>query len=138
MQLLERIPVIKWFTIFWGIYMVIWAMVEGGLWATVLAAWLSTFVLGGWLFNRFLRGRTVSTGGWLLLSAVAGAAVGIGCGLLTLALMAIKTGLHAHGPEFSAAELAWVLQQIPIWALAGLLGGLGLGFLLKAGSRQAD
>ena len=46
--------------------------------------------------------------------------------------MAIKTGLHAHGPEFSGSELDWVLQQIPMWALVGLLGGLGLGFLLKA------
>jgi hypothetical protein len=132
MQIPDRIPATKWFSILWVVYMVIWTMLEGGLWATVFAALLTTIVMVGWLFNRFLYGRTVSTGGWLLLSAVLGAAVGISSGLLTLALMAIKTGLHAHGPEFSGGELDWVLQQIPMWALAGLLGGLGLGFLLKA------
>jgi hypothetical protein len=45
--------------------------------------------------------------------------------------MAVKTGLHAHGPEFTPAEINWVLQQTPIWTAAGLLAGLGLGQIVK-------
>jgi NhaP-type Na+/H+ or K+/H+ antiporter len=57
--------------------------------------------------------------------------MGLGSALLILFLMALKTGLHAHGPEFSAIEVSWVLQQIPLWAAAGLAGGLGVGLLLR-------
>jgi hypothetical protein len=43
--------------------------------------------------------------------------------------MALKTGLHAHGHEFTRAEIAWVLGRTPLWALAGLFAGLGVGLL---------
>jgi hypothetical protein len=128
----------KWFTILWGLYMVVWAALEGGLRTTVFAAIWTAILIIGYLFNRFLAGRTLSTGSWLLVSAVLGALIGMGSGLLTLVLMAIKTGLHAHGPEYSAAELNWALQQLPLWTLAGLLAGLGLGLLLKAVLTQMD
>jgi NhaP-type Na+/H+ or K+/H+ antiporter len=53
----------------------------------------------------------------------------LGSSLLTLVFMAIKTGLHAHGPEFTLQEIQWVSQQTPLWAAVGLLIGLGLGML---------
>lgn len=132
MQLPDRIPLIKWITILWMGFMAIWAMLEGGVQATVFAALFTSLVTAGQLFNRYLRGRRFSTNSWLAFSAVAGAVTGMGCGLFTLLFMAIKTGLHAHGPEFTAADIDWVLQQIPLWTFAGLLGGLGLGFLGRA------
>ena len=54
---------------------------------------------------------------------------GLGFGLLTLLIMAVKTGLHGHGPEFSPAEISWVIDQIPLWSLVGLLAGLGVGIV---------
>lgn len=138
MQLPDRIPALRWITIIWGVYMVAWATLESGLWATVLAAVLTTSTLLGHLFNRVLSGRMLSTTVWLLITAVFGALLGLGSALLTLIFMAVKTGLHAHGPEFSALELNWVFQQLPLWTFAGLIGGLGLGLILKAVSTQTD
>jgi hypothetical protein len=62
--------------------------------------------------------------------------MGLGCALLGLALMAIKTGLHGHGPEFTAAEIEWLVGQIPVWTAAGVPAGLGLGMLILAFRRQ--
>ena len=138
MRIPDGIPGIKWITVIWGVYVVVWATLESGLWATVFAAVLTVIALFGHLFNRFLSGRMLSPVVWLVVTAVFGALFGLGSALLTLIFMAIKTGIHAHGPEFSTLELNWVFQQIPLWTLAGLLGGLGLGLLLIAVSAQAD
>lgn len=138
MQLPDRIPGVKWITIVWVVTMVVWAVLEGGLWATVLAALLSSMTLLAHLANRVLVGRKLTLGAWLSATAVFGALLGLGSALSGLLFMAVKTGLHAHGPEFSAGELNWVIQQIPLWAFVGLLGGLGLGLLLKAVSTQSD
>ena len=46
--------------------------------------------------------------------------------------MAVKTGLHAHGPEYSAAQMAAVVGQWPFWVGAGVLAGMGLGMLALA------
>jgi len=138
MQLPDRVPGLKWITILWALYAVIWALLESGLWPTILLAVLSGIVILGHLANRVLCGRKMALGIWLLSAAVLGALLGLGSALLTVGLMAVKTGLHAHGPEFSALEINWVIQQIPFWTLAGLLAGLGLGLLLKAVSAKID
>ena len=64
--------------------------------------------------------------------ALWGLAMGAGTVLMSLFLMAIKTGLHAHGPEFSPAEITAVWQLLPLWSLVGVLAGLGAGLLLLA------
>lgn len=138
MQLPNRVPALKWITVIWGIYVVVWAALESGLWTTVFAAVLTAIVLFGHLFNRVLSGRKLSPVVGVSVTAVIGALFGLGSAVFTLFFMAIKTGLHAHGPEFSALEINWIFQQIPLWTLAGLLGGLGLGLLLIAVSTQTD
>jgi hypothetical protein len=65
----------------------------------------------------------------VLVTAVSGLALGAGSGLLSLLFMAVKTGLHAHGPEFSQAEIAWVWNGMLLWTTVGLLVGLGLGLI---------
>ena len=55
--------------------------------------------------------------------------MGLIFGALTLAFMAIKTGLHGHGPEFAPDEISWVISQMPLWAMFGFLVGGGLGAL---------
>jgi hypothetical protein len=128
----------KWLLLFWAAVMVVWAVLEGGLLLTVFAAFLTALLVLMQLFRRYFQHRQKSNRQFLFLAALAGAALGFGGGSLTIVLMAIKTGLHAHGPEFSTAELIWVLQQIPLWTVVGLLAGLGLGLLVKAGTSGED
>jgi len=68
-----------------------------------------------------------------LVTAVFGGLLGVGSTLLSFLFIAVKTGLHAHGPEFTQAEIAWVWNAAPLWTAVWLLVGLGLG-LIWAGS----
>lgn len=81
-----------------------------------------------------LAGRS-AVGAWLgvLVTAVSGGLFGVGSALLTFVFMAVKTGLHAHGPEFTQAEIVWVWDVAPLWTAVWLLVGLGIG-LIWAGS----
>ena len=81
----------------------------------------------GW--QRWLGGRRVGRGIGVLVTAVSGGVLGAGSGLLTFAFMAVKTGLHAHGPEFTQAEIAWVRGVLPLWTAVWLLIGLGVGLI---------
>jgi len=53
----------------------------------------------------------------------------------TLFLMALKTGIHAHGPEYTMAEVAWVWRQLPLWVAAGTLAGTGLALVAAGRAR---
>ena len=94
---------------------------------------LTMILLVGYSWQRWLGGKTVQKVMGVLATAVSGLILGAGSGLLTLVFMAVKTGLHAHGPEFSQMEIAWVWNNLPLWTAVGLLAGLGVG-LIWAGS----
>lgn len=129
MQIPDQLPGLKWLTIGWGLYSVVWITLEGSVPGVVLIGGWSTAVILGRAGQRWLAGRQVSRAGWLVMTAVAGLLFGIGCGVLTLLGMVIKTGLHAHGPEFSPAQIEWVWAQLPLWTAVGLLTGLGVGLV---------
>lgn len=134
----ERVPGLKWLTVVWGVYGVLWIAPEGVLWQALLLGVGTTAVLILHLGQKYLGGRALAVGPWLGMTAVSGLCLGAGSGLLTLFFMAMKTGLHAHGPEFSLEEINWVMGRTPLWALVGLLSGLGLGLLAwGAGASQA-
>lgn len=129
MQIPHKLPGLKWLTAVVGIYGVIWIGLEGGLWRSVLLAVGVTAISLLYLWQKYLGGRSLVAEKWLGLTAVSGLLFGLSSSLLTLLLMAVKTGLHGHGPEFSLAEIGWVAQQIPLWTAVGLLAGLGLGMI---------
>ncbi len=110
-----------------GVYTAVWITLEGSLWQVVVmgVGWTAVFLL--YLIQKQWGGRLA--GGWRWV--VIGLLMGLGSGVLTLFFMVIKTGLHAHGPEFTPDEIVWALNQIPIWTVAGLLTGLGLFLLTK-------
>ncbi|HMT20044.1 MAG TPA: hypothetical protein PKE20_02165 [Promineifilum sp.] len=115
-----------------GLYAIVWLALEGSVARDLLLA-IPLSALGMYsILARFLGGRTLSPSRLIALSSFAGLAYGIGLALMMLFLMALKTGLHAHGPEYMPAEVAWVWRQLPLWGSAGALAGLGLGFLSAA------
>lgn len=126
MQIPERIPGLKWLKIGLAGYFVVWVALEGDLAQTVGLGVLSCVVAAAHLIERWGRGRIISRRIWLMSLAGVGSLIGVCSGLATLAFMAVKTGLHAHGPEFTSAEIARIWQMIPLWAIVGATVGLAL------------
>ena len=112
-----------------AVYGIAWIAMEGELYRAIIMAILFTALLGGLLIQRFLGGRTVSERDWILACAGIGTFFGVSIALMILLFMAVKTGLHGHGPEFTQDQIEWVLSQMLFWGAAGLLGGLGLGLI---------
>ena len=138
MRLPDRVPGLKWLTIVVSIYAIIWISLEGDLRQVFLLSAGLVILLMGYLLQRFLAGRILSLFAWLGLCAGGGVILGLIFGILTLTLMAIKTGLHGHGPEFTPDEIAWVLSQIPLWSALGILVGTGLGALAAGFSSRSQ
>jgi len=136
MQIPERIPGLKAATILLGLYAAAWITLEGALSQVIVLAAAVAVVTTGHLLQKYLGGHRLPAGRWLALTAAAGFSIGLATGVLTVVFMALTTGLHAHGPEFTPAEIAWVFRQIPLWTVAGLLLGLGLGSLSASASSK--
>ena len=129
MQIPSHTPYLKPIGLLLGVYAAVWMSLEGSVPHDLLLAALLLALLAAALLARFLGGRRLSPGQAIVLGAAVGLVYGAAVTLLTLFLMALKTGLHAHGPEYSAAEIAWVWRQLPLWAGAGMLTGAGLALL---------
>jgi hypothetical protein len=130
MQIPSRFPGLRLFSILVAIYAAVWISLEGAKQQVILLAIAFMLVITGYLVQRYLGGKQLSARRWLLYSAGLGVIIGLGSAFLTLIFMAVKTGLHGHGPEFTQAEIEWVIGQIPLWTLTGLIAGLGLGLLM--------
>lgn len=131
MHIPRKVPGLKPFLVLFAVYTAVWIALEGELWRVVVMGVGGTAVSLGYGWQKWLGGELVNGWKWWGVTAVSGLLFGLGSSLLSLIFMAIKTGLHAHGPEFTPAEINWILQQTPIWAAAGLLAGLGLALLFK-------
>lgn len=136
MELPERLPGLKGLTILFAVYTVVWIVLEGSLVRAALLGSSASLLAWIYLLQRWLGGRSLRLPLWLALSAALGILIGFSSSLLTLLAMALKTGLHAHGPEFTAQQIDWVVAQMPWWTTAGLLAGLGLGLIATAGSKR--
>ncbi|KAA3655082.1 MAG: hypothetical protein DWQ04_33755 [Chloroflexi bacterium] len=132
MKIPNKLPGLQLITALLAIYAAIWISLEGALAQVLVMGVGVTVVAAGHLMQRYLGGRTVSVMVGVAVTAVLGLLTGIFSIGMTLIFMAIKTGLHAHGPEFTQAELTWVMQQLPLWGIVGLLAGTAVG-LLTAG-----
>ena len=132
MQIPDQIPGFKWLAALWVIMAVIWSVLEGSFERVLIFGFLTALTGLAYLFQRMMGGRHFSAVPGLLLMGLWGLALGAGTVLMTLLLMAVKTGLHAHGAEFTTAEITAVWGYLPLWSLVGLLAGLGVGLLLIA------
>lgn len=136
MQIPGKIPALRLALVLTAVYAAAWISLEGSLWRVVLMGASVTAVSLGFLIQKYAGGRYFTLVRWLLLTAGVGLLLGLGSGVFTLLFMGIKTGLHAHGPEFTLTEIRWLIDQIPLWSLAGLSGGLGVGMLTGKTSRR--
>jgi hypothetical protein len=132
MQIPNRLPGLKGLIVFWAVSAVVWSALEGDLRRVVLFGLLTAITGLAFLFQRVMGGRHFPAVGGVLIIGLWGVALGAGVVLVSLFMMAVKTGLHAHGPEFSAADIEAVWGQAALWSAAGLLLGLGSGLLLVA------
>jgi hypothetical protein len=130
MRIPQQIPGLKPAIWLLSAYAAVWISLEGALWRSLVLATGVTLLALAYLAQRWLAGRTVSLARWITVAAFWGTAAGLGSAVMTLAFMSLKTGLHAHGPEFTPQEVRWVVRQIPLWSLAGLSLGLGVGLLI--------
>ncbi len=113
-----------------GVYSAVWMSLEGALWRVVIMGAGVTAVTLSHFLQKYGGGHIVSTRKWVMITAVTGLLFGLLSGPMTLIFMAVKTGLHAHGPEFTPDQITWAIHQIPIWTTVGFLAGLGLGLLM--------
>jgi len=138
MRVPEHNPYLKVAVLVWALLVLVWLALEGSVGREVLLAGWGLAALALWLVGRRAGGRRLSAGQWVAVAAAMGLALGATLAPATLALMAVKTGLHAHGPEYTAAEVAWVWEQLPLWAAAGGLAGAGLGLVGVGLARGRD
>jgi hypothetical protein len=136
MQIPSRLPGLRLATLILVAAASIWIAPEGNLALDLALSAAAILVLLAHLVERGAVGRRLAPLRWLLLLAALGVVAGVGIAVLALLLMVVKTGLHAHGPEYTAAELAWVVESIPLWAVAGLLAGAGLALVTLAVTRR--
>ena len=131
MRVPGNIPYLKAAAVLVGVFTVVWSALEGRLAADLLLASAALALTMAWLITRRLGGRVMSPGRGIALAVAVGAAYGVGLTLLALGLMALKTGLHAHGPEYPTAQIVWLWRQGPLWGAVGGLAGLGVGLLVS-------
>lgn len=137
MTIPSNIPGLRLASALLVVYSAVWISLEGDLVQVIVLGMGVTAVSLLHLLQRYLGGRRLSLGRWLLATAAAGLLLGIGSVLLSLFFMALKTGLHAHGPEFSAADIRWLWDQLPLWAAVGTLVGSGVGLVILAATDRS-
>jgi hypothetical protein len=136
MQIPGKLPGLKLATLLLGAYGALWISLEGNLLRAVLMGTSVAVISTAHLFQKHAGGQKITLGRWLLMMAAMGLLVGLSSALLTLVFMAVKTGLHAHGPEFTMEETGWVALQIPLWSLAGVTAGLGMGLVSYKSTKE--
>lgn len=137
MPILKRAGLRKLVIVVWAMTAVLWTMLEGDMRGAVLLGSFTTLLALALLYERRAARWLVDDAATVFIWGIMGALLGFGSVVITLLWMAVKTGLHAHGPEFSTAEITWLMQQAPLWTTAGLLGGAGVGLVRVAFSRRS-
>jgi hypothetical protein len=105
----------------------------GTNWALLLAAACTAWGAAWFLARRGFKEKR----DWRRLP-VAGLLAGLAVAPLAIFLMAVKSGAHGHlAADFTVDQILIVLFSTPVWALAGLLIGGGLGLAERARTQSA-
>ncbi len=129
----------RWLALLFGGLLLLWTSLEDN-------TMLPVALLGGGLAllivqhygGRRLEGRAFTPRQTMFAAALLGVATGVVAALATTLLMLIKDGMHSHlFPDYPFGMIVDTLTRAPIWALAGLLGGIGLLLAWWAVRREA-
>ncbi len=123
----------------WGAYAAVWLALEGapGRELLLAAGGLALVAVAG--AARVCGGRRLPAGQVVGLAGAVGLVAGAAVVPAALAAMAFKTGLHAHGAQYTTAQIAGLWAQWPLWLVAGGMAGLGLGLVgLGRAARHAQ
>lgn len=112
-----------------GIILMAWVTLEDQsvTLALLFAVAICMLAAAEWLASST---RLSTEKGWLAYP-LAGLVSGAATAPIALVLMAVKTGLHGHTPDYTPAQMSAVLTSFPIWAGAGAFIGLGAGIWFK-------
>ena len=108
-----------------GIIVLVWVPIEeqSELGVLVISAAICT-----WAAIWILAKPIVSNKQLILRHSVVGAGAGLVIAPLAILLMAFKSGIHGHeAPDFTVAQMQFVLSRTPFLVLSGALVGLGSG-----------
>jgi len=124
-------------TLFYLVALFLWLGEEDSVaFVTALGIGLAVLLMAHALVRQ-AGGRQLSHRRWLVTMAVSGLVTGISASLATVTLMAVKVSIHGHpgALDYPPEALIAVLTYLPGWALAGALGGLGVGLIVSALAR---
>jgi hypothetical protein len=131
-----------------GILLLLWLPVEDldERWVVAFGAAISALVAAFFL-SKTVSSKTTSLTGkdprshglrqWMmgrpwLAFALAGSLAGLAVPPLAALLMIFKMGLHGHpNPDFTPGQLLAIFYRTPVFILAGLFIGSGIGFYRK-------
>jgi hypothetical protein len=123
------IPYLPPLTMIWFVLSIGWMALEGRLGPVIVLGVLTMLIILAHIGQRLCGGRSLHTWQVLVGGTVGGGIAGSLLPLLIILLMTLKTGLHAHGAEFTPQEIVWVGQQFRLWGISGGLFGLGFSVL---------
>lgn len=115
--------------------LLVWMPIEGNLLMVTIFGGATALWLTFHLISYLTRWQTAIASFNLLIWGGIGLINGLMLPPIILMLMGLKTGLHAHGPEFTPVEIAYILSRFVPWGGLGLLGGLGWG-MMRQGWRR--
>ena len=123
------VPGLKIATLLVALYGAIWITLEGDVRWSLLMALMVLVISVGYFVQRFLGGKKFTLLQGLIIAVAIGLVAGLIIAPLVVTFMAIKTGLHGHGPEFTQEEIMWAFDWVLLWAFVGSTTALGLVLL---------
>ena len=73
-----KIPGLKWLTILVAVYAIVWISLEGKLWQALLLSAGIVLLVAGYIAQRFLGGKRLSSKKWVGVVAIGGLLMGSG------------------------------------------------------------
>ena len=137
---MSRATNLAWPMIITFLVIMVWMPFEGIFWYVTSVGILLT---GLWVwvlhqrYKEFVLSRFISPSAAVVYWALTGGMAGLIAPAAILGLMVLKTGVHAHGAEYTPLEILWVANQFWRWLIFGGILGLGIGLIQSAMTKRA-
>lgn len=129
---MSRSTNLAWPMIITFLVIMVWMPFEGIFWFVTGVGILLT---GVWVWVLHQRYKQIvlnwfpSPAAGVVYWALTGGMAGLIAPAFILGLMVLKTGVHAHGAEYTPLEILWVAHQFGTWLMWGAAVGFGVGLI---------